>query len=194
MSSYSRVPPGGAANPFRGFRPASVAAILVFAMCLASLPASAQEPVPCDRLQTSLSSEFANSICYRNRFSGSDARGWHEQIRGENSQHMISVINVKATDSRSYIRGTSIDQLYRRFSLPPEMKRLGEAATTEQGFEFVTVGAPASTHCILFLREIRPRRGGYQEMQYGLACDKARVSSYSVGDVESLLSKIDFAE
>ena len=167
---------------------------LMLALGVMSPPALAQEPVPCDRLETSLSPEFANSICYRSRFTGSDARGWHEQIQAENTRHLITVVRAKATDNRSYLHGTSIDQLFRRFSLPPEMKMLSDPATTEQGFQFATVGAPASTYCILFLREDRPRRGGYQILQYGLACDKARDSAYSVGDVEALLSKINFAE
>ncbi len=196
MSRYSSVFSMPASH-LSDIRSASVAAwisFLIFASCMMSLPARAQAPVPCDQLVTSVSSEFANSICFRDGFAGSDARGWHEQIQAENAQHLLTVVVAKTTGSRSYLRGTSLDQLFRRFALPPEMTQMGDKGTTEQGFEFVTIGAPASTHCLLFLREDRPMRGGYQGLKYGFACDKAHNSVYSIGDAEILLSKIDFAD
>lgn len=156
--------------------------------------ALAQDPVPCDRLDTNLSEEFVNPICHRSRFAGSHARGWHEQIQAENTRHLVTVIAAKATNSRSYLRGTNISRLYRQFSFPPEMALLSDPEKTESGFEFATVGVPSSIHCFLFLREQFPGRGGYREQQYGLICDKSRQGIYSMSDVETLLSKINFAD
>lgn len=167
---------------------------LMFALGVMSPPANALEPVTCDQLDISLSSEFANSICYRDRFSANDARGWYEQIRGENDRHLITVVSNRSTDSRTYVRSTSIDQLYERFSFPPEMKLQGEPQTTEQGFEFATVRAVGSTACFLFLRQETRRRGGFRAHQYGLFCDKSHESLYTARDVEALLSKIQFRE
>lgn len=180
-----------------GLRWAVAATGMIFmavAVVAVSPRASAQnDPVPCEQLDTSLNSEFANSICYRSRFRG-DASGWHEHIQGENSRHLISVVTAKAINSRSYLRATNIRQIFERFSFPPEMSLLGDPEKTERGFEFATVGTPSSAYCFVFLREQRPGWGGYRQMQYGLICDKSRNSVYSVTDVETLLAKIDFAD
>lgn len=172
---------------------AAGAFLLGLVLGMASPGAMAQDPVNCDRLQTSLSTEFANTICYRRRFSG-ETSGWHEHIQGENSRHLITVVVLKATDNRTYLQGTSIERLYRQFEFPSDTALLTDPEKTADGFEFATVGAPSSTHCFLFLREQRPSRGGYRELQYGLACDKTRMSRYATGDVEALLAKISFSE
>ena len=170
-------------------------ALFVLGAVIGSSPAMAQQdPVPCDRLDISLSSDFINPVCYRSTFPGAGAIGWREQIHAENSQLHITVMSAKAGNTRSYMNGTSINRLYQNFSFPPEMKLLSEPEKTAQGIEFATVGAPSSTHCILFLREARPGYGGYRLLQYGIVCDKRRTSVYSLADVEVLLSKIDLAD
>lgn len=196
MNSRSGLMWRPAYHRFAGPRPTIAAAgafLLGLALGIASPGVMAQEPVSCDRLQTSLSTDFANTICYRRRFSG-ETSGWHEHIQGENSRHLITVVVVKATNSRTYLQGTSIERLYRQFEFPSDTALLTDPEKTADGFEFATVGAPSSTHCFLFLREQSPSRGGYRELQYGLACDKTRMNSYATGDVEALLAKINFSE
>lgn len=175
-------------------RGAITALTLVFLCASAAFTsASAQDPVPCDRLKSSVNSEFVNPICYRDRWSGR-ALGWSEHIQAENDRYMISFVYLRATTGHSYVRRVDIDDVFDQFSLPRGVKILSDKATTDDGFEFITVGSPSTMNCFIFLRQIAPIYGGYRLQQSGLVCDKTKNDLYTISDVDALMSKIDFGD